>query len=331
MHLRGAAAQLRGPARARPSRASTWCRASARSSPTRRCRPGGPFWVDDPAFNLEYHVRHSALPVAGLGGAAAQHGGAGLLPAARPHEAALGAVAGPGPDPEALRARHQDPPRARRRRLGGRHRDRAVRRQAGARAGASPTTSGSPAPEPSARAAAGQGRRGAGRARRSALARRARARGRAPARTRCRQVARGGRGARRGRLELRQPGAGRAAQRPDRLAPAVRVGAQPTWRSSSGSRTRSGARSTTSSSPWSAGRCGAGCTARGVRTEGLELRAQVPVSIRADRRARPPRQQDRRGPRPAPGLRRGPGAAARASAAGRWRGSSSRSRRSAPR
>ena len=40
---------------------------------------GRPFWVDDPAFNLEYHVRHSALPVAGLGGAAAQHGGARLL------------------------------------------------------------------------------------------------------------------------------------------------------------------------------------------------------------------------------------------------------------
>ncbi len=27
--------------------------------------PGRPFWVDDPAFNLEYHVRHSALPAPG--------------------------------------------------------------------------------------------------------------------------------------------------------------------------------------------------------------------------------------------------------------------------
>jgi diacylglycerol O-acyltransferase / wax synthase len=26
---------------------------------------GRPFWVDDPAFNLEYHVRHSALPSPG--------------------------------------------------------------------------------------------------------------------------------------------------------------------------------------------------------------------------------------------------------------------------
>src|SRR2546422_8983978 len=26
---------------------------------------GRPFWVDDPAFNIEYHVRHSALPAPG--------------------------------------------------------------------------------------------------------------------------------------------------------------------------------------------------------------------------------------------------------------------------
>ena len=41
LHLRGPAAELRGPARARRARACTWCRASARSSPTRRPRPGG--------------------------------------------------------------------------------------------------------------------------------------------------------------------------------------------------------------------------------------------------------------------------------------------------
>ena len=27
---------------------------------------GRPFWVDDPSFNLDYHVRHTALPEAGL-------------------------------------------------------------------------------------------------------------------------------------------------------------------------------------------------------------------------------------------------------------------------
>ena len=50
--------------------------------------------------------------------------------------------------------------------------------------------------------------------------------------------------------------------------------------------------------------------ARGVRTEGLELRALVPVSIRSRGRAGQPRQPDRRDARPAAGLRRGPGAAA---------------------
>ena len=28
-------------------------------------RPAGPLWVDDPTFNLEYHVRHTALPEPG--------------------------------------------------------------------------------------------------------------------------------------------------------------------------------------------------------------------------------------------------------------------------
>ena len=95
---------------------------------------GRPFWIDDPTFNLEYHVRHSALPSPGLRGAAAQPRGAGLLAAARPHQAALGAVARPGPDAEAVRDRLEDPPRARRRGLGRRHRDGPVRPEARARA-----------------------------------------------------------------------------------------------------------------------------------------------------------------------------------------------------
>ena len=32
---------------------------------------GRPLWVDDPSFNIGYHVRHTALPAPGLGGAAA--------------------------------------------------------------------------------------------------------------------------------------------------------------------------------------------------------------------------------------------------------------------
>ena len=62
-----------------------------------------------------------------LRGAAAQPGGADLLPAARPHQAALGAVAGRGPRRRPLRDRRQEPPRAGRRRLRGRHHHRPLR------------------------------------------------------------------------------------------------------------------------------------------------------------------------------------------------------------
>ena len=51
---------------------------------------GRPLWVDDPNFNLEYHVRHTALPVPGLGGAAARARRARALPAAGPLQAAVG-------------------------------------------------------------------------------------------------------------------------------------------------------------------------------------------------------------------------------------------------
>ena len=65
---------------------------------------------------------------------AAPDGRPGLLPAARPDQAALGAVAGRGPAQAPLRADLEDPPRPRRRRRRRRHRHRALRRQAGPRA-----------------------------------------------------------------------------------------------------------------------------------------------------------------------------------------------------
>ena len=58
---------------------------------------GRPVWVDDPHFNLDYHVRKTALPEPGQRGAAAQPGRPRLLPAARPRQAALGAVDRRGP------------------------------------------------------------------------------------------------------------------------------------------------------------------------------------------------------------------------------------------
>ena len=66
--LRGPAAQLRGPPRPRRRAGFASSRASARSSPIRRRRPAGRSGSTIPAFNLDYHVRHSALPRPGLRG-----------------------------------------------------------------------------------------------------------------------------------------------------------------------------------------------------------------------------------------------------------------------
>ena len=117
---------------------------------------GRPVWVDDPNFNLEYHVRHTALPTPGDLGAAAEPDRADLLPAARPLQAAVGDVADRGPRGRPLRADHQDPPLADRRHRGRGPRDGAVRPLAG------------PAADPALRAAPGS--RTASRARRSCVA-----------------------------------------------------------------------------------------------------------------------------------------------------------------
>ena len=54
-----------------------------------------PYWVDDPDFDLDYHVRELALPRAGLRRAARRAGGADLLAPARPRAAAVGALRDP--------------------------------------------------------------------------------------------------------------------------------------------------------------------------------------------------------------------------------------------
>ena len=71
-HARGGGDDLRGRA-SRPTRScsstsrggSRSCRASARSCASSRYGQGRPVWVDDPHFNLEYHVRTTALPPPG--------------------------------------------------------------------------------------------------------------------------------------------------------------------------------------------------------------------------------------------------------------------------
>ena len=138
-------------------------------------------------------------------------------------------------------------------------------------------------------------------------------------------------GARRGRLGVRQPGPRGAAERADRPAPALRLGPRRPGRVQARSSPSSAGPSTTSSSRAVAGALRRWLRARGVRTEGLELRALVPVSIRADRPARRARQPDRGGARTAARLRRGPGRRGCGPSARRWTASSPRRRRSAPR
>ncbi len=82
-----------------------------------RLEMGRPLWVDDPSFNIGYHVRQTALPAPGLGGAAAAAGRPDLQPAPGPLQAAVGAVAGRGARGRPLRGHQQDPPQPGGRRL----------------------------------------------------------------------------------------------------------------------------------------------------------------------------------------------------------------------
>ncbi len=186
---------------------------------------GRPLWVDDPHFNLEYHVRHTALPAPGLRGAAARARRARALAAAGPLQAAVGDVARAGARGQPLRADLQDPPRARRRRRGRGPRDRACSTSSPCRSRPRTRASrGCPQPEPSAAQLAARGR---ARARAHAVrAHRQGAVGGDAPDAHAGGRARGDRGRRRGRVGRAEPGAGDAAQRADRPAPAVRVRAQ---------------------------------------------------------------------------------------------------------
>ena len=58
---------------------------------------GRPVWVDDPDFNLEYHVRHTALPAPGSDGGPAPADGPAHVSGARPQPAAVGDLGRRGP------------------------------------------------------------------------------------------------------------------------------------------------------------------------------------------------------------------------------------------
>ena len=240
---------------------------------------GRPFWIDDPSFNLSYHVRHSALPSPGseeqLRNMAARVFSQQLDRTKPLWE--LWLVQGLKRKRFALISKTHHA--RRRRRLRGRHRDGAVRRQPGARAGR-------------ARARVG--------ARARAVAADLAARGvegiaTTPLRFARRLV---------GAVEHPGPAVEQATEAVEALGEVAWSLANPApevplnveigshrrfdWvraelaRASSGSRTRFGGTVNDVVLAVVSGALRRWLRARGVRTEGLELRALVPVSIRAE-------------------------------------------------
>ena len=118
---------LRRAAAARSPTSSRWWTAKLDLVPRYRQKVrfvplelGRPVWVDDPHFNIEYHLRHTALPAPGGESELRKPGGAGHGTAARPLQAAVGDLGGRGPRGRALGDLGQDAPRAGRRRVGDR-------------------------------------------------------------------------------------------------------------------------------------------------------------------------------------------------------------------
>ena len=264
------------------ARGCTSCRATARSSRVPPLETGRPLWVDDPTFNLDYHVRHTALPRPGDEDALLRARRADVLPAPGPLEAAVGAVAGRGRSSDGVRA--------------------ASRRPTTRSSTASPaSTSPSVLFDLDARGpASGRRRRAVGAAARAVerRARRARAaaarcgrwrgsprrdRRRVEPERRARPRARGRR-----RASARSPGR-RSTPPPDtpfNVAPGphrrLAGRARRARRAEGGQGRVRRAPSTTSCSPSSTGALAYFLQSRGRRTEGIELRAAVPVSVRSD-------------------------------------------------
>ena len=278
---------------------------------------GRPFWVDDPQFNLDYHVRHSALPAPGDEDAAAR----GWRPASSPSSStgpsrsgscgwSRGCASAASPDLE-------DPPRAGRRGLGRRHRDRALRRQAGARARQARSRV-DPEPEPVGGELAARGIEGVAKAP-IGLARRVASAVASPRRRRTADPG-GRRGRRRGRLGAREPGA-RRCRSTSPIGPHRRY----TW-----------VRGDLADFKKIKAELGGTvndvvlCAVAGALRHWLHDARRAHRGARAagpgsgldpgDRRARPARQPDRRRARAAAGLRRGPGRAAADGARGDGRG-----------
>ena len=193
-----------------------------------RFEMGRPFWIDDPRFNIDYHVRHTALPAPGsleqLRGLAGRifsqrldrskplweiwlaqglEGGRFAL-ISKTHHALVDGVSGV----DIATVLFDLAPRARTSAL-------------------EAEEAWTPAPEPSQAELVAEGVKGLIRAPGQAGRRGAQGRGR-PRRHR-RPCARGGRGRRRGGVGGAEPGARRAPERADRPAPAACSGRRPSW------------------------------------------------------------------------------------------------------
>ena len=159
-----------------------------------RCRSGIdlPYWADDPDFDLDFHVRETAIPPPGDDRQLAETVAARVRPPAGPRPAAVGALRHPRAVGRARGAADQDPPLGRRRHLGQRDHGRAAGPRAdGARdrpAAAPGTARRRPIPRDRADARARPARHPAPAAARAALAARPRspASPTCPAPTRCR-------------------------------------------------------------------------------------------------------------------------------------------------
>ena len=334
MHIGGAddprrpAADRWRSSSSRSGGACTWSRATGTSSPTPRSTAAGPVWIDDPSFNLEYHIRHTALPAPGrweqLQDLTARIFSQ-QLDRSKPlwemwliegleedrfalitktHHSLIDGIAGVdlatvlfdlSPDPPPIT--HPSAPVAAASR---------ARRRAPARRGP-------------ARRGARRRRAGRGRDRRA----------RAP---RARPVAgpRGGRGRRRDRVGGPEPGARDAAERPDRAAPAIRRRRQP----AGGLQARQGRLRRHGQRRRARRRGGRAADvpdlARAAHRGRRAARAGAGVGAQPGR-APDGRQPHRRDARPAAGLHRPTRSTACASYPRRWTGSRSPSRRSAPR
>ena len=221
---------------------------------------GRPVWVDDPHFNVEYHVRHTALPAPGGEDELRTAGRPGHVPAARSDQAAVGDLDGRGPRGRPLGDGLQDPPLHGRRRV--RHRPAVGDHGHCRRPPSTPSpTTGSP----------NLHRRGSQLAVEAVLdmarspyeqLRAVRAVDtRAPPGARA--AGRDGRGACAAMAGLVRPTPSSTPQRTDRTAPSLRVGVDHGRRHQDGPQRRSAARSTTSCWPRSPAASATCCSSRG--------------------------------------------------------------------